>query len=93
MRKLFGFIRNHANKCVSALVGVLGFSAFAEGASAPDLTAAVNALTTMKDAIVGQNGWITQAAPILALLLSGILVITLIWVSWKWVTRGTKKAG
>lgn len=92
-RKAYDFIRNHARKCVAALVGVLGFSAFAEGETGPDLTAATGALTTLKDALVGQNGWISSAAPVLASLLGGILVITLIWVAYKWVTRGAKKAG
>lgn len=70
------------------------FVAKAEGTgTGPDLTAATDALTTLKDALVGQNGWITSAAPILALLLGGVLVITLIWVAYKWVTRGAKKAG
>lgn len=93
--KVFDFIRNHAKKCVSAAAAVLGFSAFAEGATGngPDLSAATDALTTLKDALVGQNGWITTAAPVLAALLGGILVITLIWVAYKWITRGAKKAG
>ena len=94
-RKAYDFIRKHAKKCVAAVAGVLGFcSAYAEGTgNGPDLTAATDALTTLKDALVGQNGWITSAAPILALLLGGILVITLIWVAYKWVSRGAKKAG
>lgn len=97
MRKLFDCIRTHAKKCVAAVAVAFGFvaPALAEGGAGagPDLSAATSALTTLKDALVGQNGWISSAAPILALLLGGILVITLIWVAYKWVSRGAKKAG
>lgn len=97
MRKLFDCIRTHVKKCVAACAVALGFAspALAEGGASggPDLSAATSALTTLKDALVGQNGWISSAAPILALLLGGILVITLIWVAYKWVSRGAKKAG
>ena len=94
-RKALDFIRTHAKKCAAAAAGVVGFSvpAFAEGEAAPDMSAATTALTTLKDALVGQNGWISTAAPVLAALLGGILVITLIWVAYKWVSRGAKKAG
>lgn len=96
MHKVHDFIRAIAKKCALALAVAFCFAvpAFAEGTgTGPDLTAATEALTTLKDALVGQNGWITSAAPILALLLGGILVITLIWVAYKWVSRGAKKAG
>lgn len=82
------------SKAAVAAASVLPFVALAEGGSnAPDLSAATTALTTLKDSLVGQNGWITSAAPVLAALLGGILVITLIWVAYKWVSRGAKKAG
>lgn len=94
-RRALDLVRNHAKKCAVAVAAVVGFAApaFAEGETGPDLTAATTALTTLKDALVGQNGWISSAAPILATLLGGILVITLIWVAYKWVSRGAKKAG
>lgn len=94
-RKVLDFIRTNVKKCALAVAAAAGFCApaFAEGETGPDLSAATTALTTLKDSLVGQNGWISSAAPILASLLGGIIVITLIWVAYKWVTRGAKKAG
>lgn len=95
MNKVMNFLRRVRKFAAFAVAAACScFVAKAEGTgSGPDLTAATEALTTLKDALVGQNGWITSAAPILALLLGGILVITLIWVAYKWVSRGAKKAG
>lgn len=93
MDKVFNFFRR-VRKALFAFAIALcsAFALKAEG-TGPDMSAATDALTTLKDALVGQNGWISSAAPILALLLGGVLVITLIWVAYKWVTRGAKKAG
>lgn len=94
MNKVFNFFRR-VRKAVFAFAVALcsAFALKADGTTGPDMSAATDALTTLKDALVGQNGWISSAAPILALLLGGVLVITLIWVAYKWVTRGAKKAG
>lgn len=95
MNKVSNFFRWVRKAAFSAAIALCSiFTVKAEGSgTGPDLSAATSALTTLKDALVGQNGWISSAAPILALLLGGVLVITLIWVAYKWVTRGAKKAG
>ena len=76
-------------KFLLSVGGVLvGASAFAEGeAGAIDLSAATNALTSAKTAIVA---WVTSNAPTLSGILGGVLVITLIFVVYGWVRRAAK---
>lgn len=74
-----------------AAVATLGFApaVFAEDSNAIDTTAATTALTQMTTAV---KGYITSAAPILAGLLGGCLLLALIWVAFKWAKKGTNKA-
>ena len=64
---------------------------FAEGepTNTPDMSAATTAFTNMTTAV---TGWINAVAPYLGTFLAGVLVVSLIWIGFKWVTRGAKKA-
>lgn len=58
------------------------------GVSEPDMSVATTAFTSMANAV---TGWVSAIAPYLAGFLGGCLVVTLIFVGYKWVTRGTKR--
>lgn len=79
-------------KFLPALLGVFGAgAAFAEDpAPTIDLSAATTQMTAMQTAV---SGWISSNVGTLVALLGSVLVVTLIFVAFKWITRGTKKAG
>lgn len=78
-------------KFLPALLAVLGAgAAFAVDDPAIDLSAATTQMTAMTSAV---SGWISSNVGALVALLGSVLVVTLIFVAYKWITRGTKKAG
>lgn len=77
-------------KLLPALFASAPVALFAEGASNTiDTTVASGAFSDMVDAV---KGFITTCAPYVVALLGVALTITLIWVGWKWLKRGTGKA-
>lgn len=70
----------------------LAAPALAEGesnANAIDTTLATTALSDMSTAV---QGYFTAAVPYLVSILGVALVVTLIWVAFKLIKRGTNKA-
>lgn len=63
---------------------------FAEGTSeAIDLSPATAQITAMKTAL---TGFISDNVGTLAAILGSVLVVTLIWVGFKWIRKGANKA-
>lgn len=60
-----------------------------EGGTTIDTTVASNALQSL---VTSVQTYISACAPYLVTLLGAALGITLIWVAWKWLKRGTNKA-
>ena len=72
-----------------AAFGLIG-SAFAEGNSpAIDTTVASGALSDM---VAAFQTYLTAALPYLVTLLGACLGVTLVWLAWKWIKKGTSKA-
>lgn len=74
---------------VATITSPLAIFAQESGGSAPDLSAATTAFQSMSSAV---TGWVSTIAPYLASFLAGVLVISLVFVAFKWITRGTKRA-
>lgn len=55
-----------------------------------DLSVATTQLNAMATAV---QEWITTNAPVLVGILGAALVLTLIFLAYKWIKRGTSKAG
>lgn len=85
------FLKDVKAKALTALaVGTCGVTAFAEGESnAIDLTSATTALSDMTTAV---KDWIGTATPYLVGILGAALAVTLVWVAWKFIKKGTSKA-
>lgn len=88
MKKFLGKVKGLA---VAGLVAVGGgLSAMAEGTgNTIDTTVASTALSDMVDAV---KGYINTCIPYIVSLLGVALVVTLVWVAWKWIKKGSSKA-
>lgn len=87
------FLKDVNAKALTALaVGTCGVTAFADGESSSstiDLTPATTALSNMSTAV---QTWIGTATPYLVGILGAALAVTLVWVAWKFIKKGTSKA-
>lgn len=90
MNKIMKFIKRPSAGLLALALGLCATAVFAEGGTAIDTTAATTALSDMSTAV---KSFITSAIPYIVGILGVALSATLVWVAWKWIKKGSNKAG